>query len=78
MNGQRLRALRQEVGLSQEKLAERIYVTKYIIQSWEEGWHIINPSSGEIEEMAEIFGISEEQLRLEIDAPEKNDFDYEK
>lgn len=77
INGKRLKELREQNGYSQEELADKIYCTKYIIQGWEEGWGIINPSSGEIDEMAMLFGLSEEELREQIDADEEKDYDYE-
>ena len=75
INGPQLKELREQVGLSQKDLADKIPVTKYIIQGWEEGWAIINPSSGEIDEMAEIFHIPETELRKVINAPKEFDYD---
>ena len=77
INGTRLKELREQNGYSREELAEKICVTQYIIQGWEQGWGLINPSSGEISEMAELFHLSEDQLREELDANEENDSDYE-
>lgn len=77
INGRRLKELREKNGLTREELAQKILVTKHIIQSWEEGWGIINPSSGEISEMADLFGLSEAELREAIDADERFDYDYE-
>ena len=50
MNGRKLKELRDKHGYSREKFAQLLYVTPSIIESWEEGWAIINPSSGEIDE----------------------------
>lgn len=36
MNGETLKKLREELGYSKKTLAGMIYVTEYIIQSWEE------------------------------------------
>jgi len=36
-NGQKLRKLREAIGLTQEQLAERIRVSKRTIQRWETG-----------------------------------------
>ena len=36
MNGETLKKLREELGYSKKTLAGMIYVTVYIIQSWEE------------------------------------------
>lgn len=68
MNSVALRNLRERYGYSRKALADKLYVTESIIQSWEEGWAIINPSSGEIEEMAGAFGMSEDDLRSYISA----------
>jgi len=77
LNGARLRQLRVAAQLSQAELGDRILCTESIVRGWEEGWGILRPSSGEIEMMAEIFQISEEQLRLELNAPEEYDYDYD-
>lgn len=77
INGERLKELREKHGYSRAELAEKTYTTIEIIQGWEEGWACINPSSGEISIMAELFNISEEKFRTEINADEENDFDYE-
>lgn len=55
MDGKKLQYLREKNHISRQELANKLYVTPYIIQSWEEGWAIINPSSGEIEELANAF-----------------------
>ena len=75
MNGEKLKEIRERNNISREQLAQEIYVTESIIRSWEEGWYIETPSSGEIEEMAEIFNMSEEMLRDTIDLPEEDDSD---
>lgn len=69
MRGDILKAIRQKCGIDREELANAVCVTESIIQSWEQGWCIQPPSSGEIEAMAECFRISEEDLleMLEID-----------
>ena len=35
--GQRMRALRQGAGLTQDELAERLYVSRQTISNWETG-----------------------------------------
>ena len=62
MNGEKLKNIREKTGYSRKELAERILVTEYVVQSWEEGWYITQPSSGEIEGLAEMFNLSEEEL----------------
>lgn len=75
MNGERLKEIRESNSISRKQLAQKIYVTESIVQSWEEGWYIESPSSGEVEEMAEVFNMSEEILRNIIDLPEEDDSD---
>ena len=75
MRGDKLRELREKHKITRKKLAEMIYVTESIIQSWEEGCYLMFPSSGEISEMAEIFEMEEEDLREYIEHEEINDWD---
>ncbi len=74
MNGNALKELREKNGYSRSQLAEKLYVTASMIQSWEEGWAIINPSNGEIDEMADAFGMSEDELREVLDADPDDDY----
>lgn len=74
MDGDRLKELREKFGYSREELAEKVCVTKYIIQSWEEGWAFMNPSSGEIEELADAFHMTEEELRDVLAQDEDDDY----
>lgn len=78
MKGNRLRELRIKNGYSQEEIAEEILVTKYIIDGWEKGYAAMKPSSGEIGGMAELFHMSEEELREVLDHPEEEDYDYDR
>lgn len=75
MNGNELKKLREKHGYSRQFLAKKIDVTVAIIKSWEEGWNIINPSSGEIEGMSELFNIPENTLREIIDQNAENDYE---
>ena len=75
MNGRKLKELRDKHGYSREKFAQLLYVTPSIIESWEEGWAIINPSSGEIDEMAQLFSMTEEMLRTVLNLDEEDDYD---
>lgn len=75
MNGEKLKEIRESNNISRKELAKKIYVTEAIIQSWEQGWYIEGPSSGEVEEMAEIFNMSEEVLRNVTNMPEEDDSD---
>lgn len=76
INGKRLQELRESNNYSRKEVAEEILTTEAIISGWEEGFAMMNPSSGEIETMAEMFHMTEEQFREEIDASEENDYDY--
>ena len=38
--GNRIRALRMEHGLSQQQLADKMYVTRYTVMRWESGEHV--------------------------------------
>lgn len=69
MRGDRIKNLRESHCLSRKEFANIICTTETIVQSWEQGWNIIPPSSGEIEAMADLFGLSEDQLleALELD-----------
>lgn len=62
MDGKKLKAIREKLGYSRKDIAQVALVTEYEVQSWEEGWYIMQPSSGEIESMAELFDITEEEL----------------
>ena len=48
MNGKTFKELREKHGYSRKEKANRLYVGESMVQSWEEGWSLINPSSGEI------------------------------
>lgn len=76
IDGYRLKELREMNGYSRSEVARETLTTETIIQGWEEGFAVMNPSSGEIETMAEMFGLSEEQFREEINASIENDYDY--
>lgn len=62
MNGERLKQLREKNGYSRQELAQKVLVSKHEIQAWEEGWYISEPSSGEIEGLAEAFALSEDEV----------------
>ena len=78
MNGNKLQELRDRFGYSRKELAEELLVTPEMIQSWEEGWALINPSNGEIDEMAKLFQMTEDELREYLDADEDEDWSADK
>ena len=73
IDGNRLKQLREENGYTLDEVAKETYNTVYTVQSWEEGWALSNPSSGEISSLAEMFDMSEDDLRDEINADEEYD-----
>lgn len=75
MRGDILKDIHEKCGMDREELANAVCVTESIIQSWEQGWYIQPPSSGEIEAMAECFRISEADLleMLEINEESLSD-----
>lgn len=62
MDGEKLKILRETKGYTRAELANKVFVSKAEVQSWEEGWYIKEPSSGEIECLAEAFNLSEDNL----------------
>ena len=66
MNGETFKELREKHGYSRKEIENRLYAGESMVQSWEEGWSLINPSSGEIEELAEIFSKDIPFLRVDM------------
>lgn len=75
MNGQKLKEIREKYGYSRKELAKILYETEYTVQSWEQGWGITPPTSGQIEKMAALFDIEEYNLRNLLEIDEYDDFD---
>lgn len=67
MDGEKLKEIREKLGYSREEVADAALVTEYEVQSWEEGWFIKQPSSGEVELMAELFNMDEDELYTLLD-----------
>ncbi len=57
---EKLKNLRQESGISQAKLAEKIFVSRSAIAKWENGLGI--PSDESLKLLAEYFKVTEEEL----------------
>ncbi len=53
--GNRIRTLRTEHGLSQQQLADRMYVTRYTVMRWESGEHV--PDITVLSRLAEFLGV---------------------
>ena len=51
-----------------------MYVTEYILQGWEEGWSLISLSNGEMEELANAFQMTEEELRRVLSQEKDDDY----
>ena len=66
--GERIRAARQAAGLSQEKLAERLGLTRQAVTKWETGQSA--PSTENLLHLAEVLGVPVTAL-LDVSAPEQ-------
>lgn len=66
--GERIRAARQAAGLSQEKLAERLGLTRQAVTKWETGQSA--PSTENLLRLAEVLGVPVTAL-LDASAPEQ-------
>ena len=70
--GERLKQLRQAAGLTQKKLAEKIWVTKASISYYEQSEH--NPSPDILMKLANVFhvttdyllGINDKQIYIDV------------
>ena len=61
--GEKLQALRQKKGLSQEQLAERLEVSRQSVSKWESGQS--RPDMDKLVVLAELFGVSTDYLLKE-------------
>lgn len=57
---ERLRKYRKQMGLSQEVLAEKLYVSRSAVAKWENGLGL--PSEDSLDAIAEFFGVNREEL----------------
>ncbi len=67
--GDYLKELRTKKGLSQEKLAERLGVSRQSVSKWEQGYAV--PSSDNVLELSKIYGISADAI-LNCEMPSDN------
>jgi len=58
--GERIRSLRKSKKMSQEKLAEKLNVSRHSISNWER--EVSSPDMHSLVEMTELFGVSLNQL----------------
>lgn len=61
--GRQIRAARQRAGLSQERLAEHLHVTRQAISNWESGKSLPDPET--LKTLAEVLSVPIEQLIYE-------------
>ena len=60
LTGQKIAKLRTEANLTQEQLAEKLYVTRELVSKWETGKR--NPNYKMILKIAEIFNVGTEDI----------------
>lgn len=60
MTAERIKTLREQAGMSQEKLAKRLGITRSSVNAWEMG--ISTPSTQYIAELARLFRVSADYL----------------
>ena len=73
---QKLKALRTQAGMTQEQLAEAIYVTRAAISKWETGRGY--PGVDSLKLIAQTFGVSIDELISEDDVQTKRMLDAKK
>ena len=66
LTGQKIAELRMKAGLTQEQLADRLYVTRTMISKWER--NICQPDRNTILKMADIFSVSPDEIMSVEDA----------
>lgn len=66
LTGQKIAELRTNMGLSQEQLAEKLYVTRAMVSKWERG--ICLPDYNMVLKIAEILSVSPDEIMSRNDA----------
>ena len=66
LTGQKIAELRIKAGLTQEQLADRLYVTRTMVSKWERD--ICQPDRNTILKMADIFSVSPDEIMSVEDA----------
>ncbi len=66
LTGQKIAELRTNVGLSQEQLAEKLYVTRAMVSKWER--EICQPDYNMVVKIAEILSVSPDEIMSRDDA----------
>ncbi|MBU1142401.1 MAG: helix-turn-helix domain-containing protein, partial [Firmicutes bacterium] len=65
---EKLKKLREDKGLTQQELANQLFVTRSAVAKWEQGRGIPNPDS--IDAIADFFAIDQKELFNEQDVIE--------
>ena len=60
MTGHKIAMLRTQANLTQEQLAEKLYVTRELVSKWETGKR--NPDYKTIVKLAEIFSVDTDEI----------------
>lgn len=60
LTGQRIAELRIKAGITQEHLAEKLYVTREMVSKWER--NICQPDYGMVEKIANILSVSPDEI----------------
>ena len=66
LTGQKITELRMKAGLTQEQLADKLYVTRTMVSKWERD--ICQPDRNTIVKMADIFSVSPDDIMSVKDA----------
>ena len=66
LTGQRIADLRTKAGITQEQLAEKLYISREMVSKWERD--ISQPEYSMVEKIAEILSVSPEKIMSRNDA----------
>ena len=66
LTGQKIAELRMKAGLTQEQLADKLYVTRTMVSKWERD--ICQPDRNTVVKMADIFSVSPDDIMSVKDA----------
>ena len=66
LTGQRIADLRKKAGITQDQLAEKLYVTREMVSKWERD--ISQPDYSMVEKIAEILSVSPDKIMSRNDA----------
>jgi transcriptional regulator with XRE-family HTH domain len=66
LTGQRIADLRTKAGITQEQLAEKLYISREMVSKWERD--ISQPDYGMVEKIAEVFSVSPDKIMSRNDA----------